>query len=46
MSTFGEDETVTVTPMRAFPVIRDLVTDVSYNYDKAARIPSLSLIHI
>jgi succinate dehydrogenase / fumarate reductase iron-sulfur subunit len=39
MSTFGEDETVTVTPMRTFPVVRDLVTDVSYNYDKAAQIP-------
>jgi succinate dehydrogenase / fumarate reductase, iron-sulfur subunit len=40
MSTFTEDETVTVTPMRAFPVIRDLVTDVSFNYVKAREIPS------
>jgi succinate dehydrogenase / fumarate reductase iron-sulfur subunit len=40
MSTFTEDETVTVTPMRTFPVIRDLVTDVSYNYQKAREIPS------
>jgi succinate dehydrogenase / fumarate reductase iron-sulfur subunit len=40
MSTFDEDETVTVTPMRTFPVIRDLVTDVSYNYQKAREIPS------
>ena len=39
MSTFAEDEVVTVTPLRAFPVIRDLVTDVSFNYDKAAQIP-------
>jgi succinate dehydrogenase / fumarate reductase iron-sulfur subunit len=39
MGTFGEDEVVTVTPLRAFPVIRDLVTDVSYNYEVAARIP-------
>ena len=31
MSTFTEDETITVTPMRTFPVIRDLATDVSYN---------------
>src|SRR6195256_5392059 len=29
MSVFEESETVTVTPLRAFPVIRDLVTDVS-----------------
>src|SRR3954471_529193 len=35
MSTLGEDETVTLTPLRAFPVIRDLVTDVSFNYEKA-----------
>jgi succinate dehydrogenase / fumarate reductase iron-sulfur subunit len=40
MSVFAEDETVTVTPMRTFPVIRDLVTDVSYNYQKAREIPS------
>jgi succinate dehydrogenase / fumarate reductase iron-sulfur subunit len=40
MSTFTEEETVTVTPMRTFPVIRDLVTDVSYNYEKAREIPS------
>jgi succinate dehydrogenase / fumarate reductase, iron-sulfur subunit len=40
MSTFSEDETVTVTPMRTFPVIRDLVTDVSFNYQKAREIPS------
>lgn len=37
MSTFDEDEIVTVTPMRTFPVIRDLVTDVSFNYQKRAR---------
>ena len=40
MSVFAEDETVTVTPMRTFPVIRDLVTDVSYNYAKAREIPA------
>ena len=35
MSTFDESETVTITPLRTFPVIRDLVTDVSFNYEKA-----------
>ena len=40
MSTFTEDETITVTPLRTFPVIRDLVTDVSYNYEKAREVPS------
>ncbi|WP_129788587.1 succinate dehydrogenase/fumarate reductase iron-sulfur subunit [Promicromonospora panici] len=42
MSVFEHDEVVTVTPMRTFPVIRDLVTDVSYNYTKAREIPSFT----
>jgi len=42
MGDFAEDEVVTVTPMRTFPVIRDLVTDVSYNYEKAAQIPGFT----
>ncbi|MDT0261881.1 succinate dehydrogenase/fumarate reductase iron-sulfur subunit [Jatrophihabitans lederbergiae] len=42
MSTFTETETITVTPLRAFPVIRDLVTDVSFNYQKAREIPSFA----
>ncbi len=40
MSTFEEGATVTVTPLRTFPVQRDLVTDVSFNYQKAREIPS------
>ncbi|ODQ84957.1 succinate dehydrogenase/fumarate reductase iron-sulfur subunit [Mycolicibacterium holsaticum] len=40
MSTFDPSETITVTPLRTFPVIRDLVTDVSFNYEKAREIPS------
>ena len=40
MSTFGRDETVTVTPLRTFPVIRDLVTNVGYNYQKAREVQS------
>ncbi|OEU87677.1 fumarate reductase [Streptomyces oceani] len=40
MSTFERADVVTVTPLRAFPVVRDLVTDVSYNYTKAREIPS------
>ncbi len=39
LSDYDESETITVTPMRAFPVIRDLVTDVSYNYEKAKELP-------
>jgi succinate dehydrogenase / fumarate reductase iron-sulfur subunit len=40
MSTFEPDETITVTPLRTFPHIRDLVTDVSYNYEKARAMPA------
>jgi succinate dehydrogenase / fumarate reductase, iron-sulfur subunit len=34
-----EDQPVTVEPLKAFPVIRDLVTDVSWNYEVNRRIP-------
>src|SRR5687768_8823583 len=40
MNTFPEGETITVSPMRTFPAIKDLVTDVSYNYEKAKTIPN------
>ena len=39
MNTFGEDETITVQPLKTFPVIKDLVTDVSWNYEQNKRIP-------
>lgn len=39
MSVFTREETITVTPLRAFPVVRDLVTDVGFNYDKAREVP-------
>ncbi|GAB4046797.1 succinate dehydrogenase/fumarate reductase iron-sulfur subunit [Catellatospora paridis] len=42
MSTFEEDETISITPLRAFPVIRDLVTDVSFNYQKAQEMPAFA----
>jgi len=42
MSTFKPEETITVTPMRTFPIIRDLVTDVSFNYEKAREIPAFT----
>ncbi|MBA3489093.1 MAG: succinate dehydrogenase/fumarate reductase iron-sulfur subunit [Longispora sp.] len=42
MSTFAEDEVVTVTPLRTFPVMRDLVTDVSFNYEKARETPAFA----
>ena len=39
MDTLPPGQAVTVAPMRAFPILRDLVTDVSYNYEVAKRIP-------
>jgi succinate dehydrogenase / fumarate reductase iron-sulfur subunit len=42
LSDFDQSETITVTPMRTFPVIRDLVTDVSYNYEKAKELPAFA----
>ena len=43
MDLFTEAEPITVAPIRAFPWIRDLVTDVSYNYEKARQLPPLRL---
>jgi succinate dehydrogenase / fumarate reductase, iron-sulfur subunit len=42
MTTFAASETITVTPLRTFPLIRDLVTDVSYNYQKAREMPAFA----
>jgi succinate dehydrogenase / fumarate reductase iron-sulfur subunit len=35
-----EGEPITVTPLRAFPIIRDLVADVSFNFEMARRVPA------
>src|SRR5437764_14293205 len=40
LSDYPADETITVMPMKAFPVIKDLVTDVSWNYEVNKRIPA------
>ena len=32
MNSFGEDETITCQPLKTFPVMKDLVTDVSWNF--------------
>src|SRR5439155_24007728 len=40
MNTFSSGEPITVSPIRAFPLVKDLVTDVSFNYEKAKTIPS------
>ena len=38
MNSFGPDETITVQPLKAFPVLKDVVTDVSWNYKQNQRI--------
>ncbi len=38
MNVFEEHETITCQPLKAFPVIKDLVTDVSFNYEQNKRI--------
>ena len=39
MDQFPPDQPITIAPMKAFPVIKDLVTDVSWNYEVNKRIP-------
>src|SRR5918993_4185934 len=40
MNLFPADATITIAPMKTFPLIKDLVTDVSYNYEKAKTVPA------
>ncbi|MCU1490447.1 MAG: succinate dehydrogenase/fumarate reductase iron-sulfur subunit [Acidimicrobiaceae bacterium] len=42
MSALPQDEPITVSPMRGFPVMRDLVTDVSYNFAVARTVPAFT----
>ena len=42
MSIFEAGEPITITPLRTFPVIRDLVTDLSFNYAKPRQTPSFT----
>jgi len=39
MNSFAPDETITIQPLRTFPVIKDLVNDVSWNFKQSKRIP-------
>ena len=40
LSIYEPGQELTITPLRAFPVLRDLVTDVSFNYEKASQVPA------
>lgn len=43
MNEYGPNETIIVTPMKTFPIIKDLVTDVSWNYTQNKRIKQVKL---
>ena len=38
MNEFKDDETLVITPLKSFPVIKDIVTDVSWNYEQNQKI--------
>src|SRR6185437_16415300 len=42
MSALPANEPITVGPMQTFPIIRDLVTDVSFNYELARLVPAFT----
>ena len=43
LSDYPEDDVITVQPMKTFPLIKDLVTDVSWNYEQNKMIPPLKM---
>ncbi len=40
MSALDTSQPITVAPMKTFPVLRDLVTDVSFNFEMAKKVPA------
>ena len=40
MSSLPVDRPITVAPMKTFPLIKDLVSDVSFNFEKAKSVPA------
>ncbi|GAC1328076.1 MAG: hypothetical protein NVSMB13_14910 [Mycobacteriales bacterium] len=43
LNTFDPAETITVNPLKTFPIIKDLVTDVVFNYEKSREVPTTTL---
>ena len=39
MNEFAEDDIITLHPLKTFPIIKDLVTDVSWNYKQNKMLP-------
>ena len=42
MSLFEEGEVITVAPMKTWPLVKDLVTDVSFNFEVAKQVPAFT----
>lgn len=42
MDSLPQDEPITISPMKTFPVVKDLVTDVSWNYSVNKKIPAFT----
>ena len=38
LNEYGDNETITIRPLKTFPIIKDLVTDVSWNYEQNKKI--------
>ena len=39
MINFTQGDLITISPMKTFPLIKDLVTDVAWNYENARKVP-------
>ena len=42
MNEYSDEETITITPLKSFPVIKDIVTDVTWNYKQNEKIKPFS----
>src|SRR6266508_2064529 len=42
MNLFPEGEPISVAPIKAFTLIREMVTDVSFNYEMAKKVPAFA----
>ena len=42
MNEYKEEETITITPLKSFPVMKDIVSDVSWNYEQNKKIKPFS----
>ena len=44
LSDYADDELISIQPMKTFPIIKDLVTDVSWNYEQNKKILPFKLL--